>query len=67
MTLLHQPQSQSPLAEIADLLDNLPTADWIELTCRLLSAASSLPTGEGRPRAVAKTVILFLAKHGGAA
>jgi hypothetical protein len=33
----------------------------------MLSAASSLPTGDARPRAVLKTVILFLAEHGGAA
>jgi hypothetical protein len=37
------------------------------LTRRLLSTSSSLPTGDARPPAVLKTVILFLAQHGGAA
>jgi hypothetical protein len=62
-----QPQSQSPVEGITDLIDNLPTSASVELTRRLLSTASSLPTGDDRPRAVLKTVILFLAEHGGAA
>jgi hypothetical protein len=62
-----QTQSHSPLEDIADLLDSLPTSACLELTHCLLSAASSFPTGEIRPRGVLKTVILFLAEHGGAA
>jgi hypothetical protein len=61
------PQGQSPLQEIADLLENLPTKACVELTRRLLSASSSLPTGEARPRAVIRTVILFIAEYGCAA
>jgi hypothetical protein len=34
------------------------------LTCRLLSTASSLPTGEIRPQAVLKTFILFIIEYG---
>jgi hypothetical protein len=37
------------------------------LTHRLLSTAYSLPTGEARPRAVLKTVILFITEYGCAA
>jgi hypothetical protein len=62
-----QTQSQSPLEWITDLLDNLPTPTCVELTRRLLSTASFLPIGDDHPRAVLKTVILFLAEHGGAA
>jgi hypothetical protein len=62
-----QPQSQSPLEGITDLLDNLPTSSCVELTRRLLSTPSYIPTGGARPRAVLKTVILFLAEHGVAA
>jgi hypothetical protein len=58
------PQGQSPLEGILDLFDTLPTKPCVELTRRLLSAASSLPTGEARPRAVLKTVILFLVEYG---
>jgi hypothetical protein len=58
------PQGQSPLEGIADLLENLPTKACVELTRRLLSAAVSLPEGEASPRAVLKTVILFIAEYG---
>jgi hypothetical protein len=61
-----QPQSQSPLEGITDLLDNLPTSASVDLTRRLLSAASSLPAGKARPRAVLKNVIHSLSGHGGA-
>jgi hypothetical protein len=60
-------QGQSPLDGIADLLEKLPTKACVELRRRLLSAASYLPTGEARPRAVLKTVILFIAEYGCAA
>jgi hypothetical protein len=57
------PNSQSPLEGIADLLDNLPTKACTELTRRLLSTAAALPTGDDRPRAILKTVILFIAEY----
>jgi len=56
--------STSPLQEISDLLDRLPLQACVELTRRLLTSISSLPTGAGRPRAVLKTVILFVAEYG---
>jgi hypothetical protein len=56
------PNSQSLLEGIADLLDNLPTKACIEFTRRLLSTAAALPTGDDRPRAILKTVILFIAE-----
>jgi hypothetical protein len=59
--------SQSPFEGITDLFDNLPTSACVELTRRLLSTASSPPTGDARPRAVLKTVIIFLPENGGAA
>jgi hypothetical protein len=62
-----QPQSQSPNEGITDLFDNLPTSACVNLKRRLLSTASSLPTGDATLRAVLKTVIIFLAEHGGAA
>jgi hypothetical protein len=40
-----QPQSQSPLEGIPDLLDKLPTSACVELTRRLLSTALSLQQG----------------------
>ena len=54
----------NPLEEISDLLDRLPLQACVELTRRLLTSISSLPTGTARPRAVLKTVILFVAEYG---
>jgi hypothetical protein len=54
----------SPLEEISDLLDHLPLQACVELTRRLLTSISSLPTGAARPRAVLKSVILFVAEYG---
>jgi hypothetical protein len=54
----------SPLEKISDLLDHLPIQACVELTRRLLTSISSLPTGAVRPRAVLKTVILFVAEYG---
>ena len=54
----------STLEEISDLLDHLPIPACVELTRRLLTSFSSLPTGAVRPRAVLKTVILFVAEYG---
>jgi hypothetical protein len=54
----------SPLEEISDLLGRLPLQACAELTRRLLTSISSLPTGAARPRAVLKTVILFVAERG---
>ena len=54
----------NPLEEIYDLLDRLPLQACVELTRRLLTSISSLPTGTVRPRAVLKTVILFVAEYG---
>jgi hypothetical protein len=52
----------SPVEGIADLLENLPTKAYVEMTRRIFSTASFLPTGEACPRAVLKTVILFIAE-----
>ena len=35
----------NPLDEISDLLDRLPLQAWVELTRRLLTSFSSLPSG----------------------
>jgi hypothetical protein len=56
--------SNSPLEEISDQLAYFPIQACVELTRRLPTSISSLPTGAARPRAVLKTVILFVAKHG---
>jgi hypothetical protein len=61
------PQDQSPLKGIPELIENLPTKACVDLTLRLLSAASSLSTGEVRLRAVLKTVIVFIAEYSCAA
>jgi hypothetical protein len=58
------PRPTSPLEGISDLLDQLPTKACEELTCRLLTSISSLPTGVARPRAILKTVIMFVAEYG---
>ena len=50
--------------EISNLLDRLPLQACVEPTRRLLTSISSLPTGTNRPRAVLKTVILFVAEYG---
>ena len=52
--------STSPLEDISDLHDHLPIQACVELTRRLVTSISFLPTGAARPRAVLKTVILFL-------
>jgi len=55
---------RSPLEGIADLLDILPTTEaCVELTHRLLTMAPTLPAGESRPKAILKTVILFIAEY----
>ena len=54
----------NPLKEISYLLDSLPLQACVELTRRLLTSISSLPTGTARPRAVLKTVVLFVAEYG---
>jgi hypothetical protein len=57
------PTQTSPL-EISDLLDRLPLQERVELTRRLLTSITSLPTGAACQRAVLKTVILFMAEYG---
>ena len=54
----------SPLEGITDFLDHLSLDECEELTRRLLTSISSLPKGAARPRAVLKTVILFIAEYG---
>jgi hypothetical protein len=53
----------SPLVDISDV-DNFPLQTCVELTRRLLTSTSSLPTWPVRPRAVLKTTILFVAEYG---
>ena len=53
-----------PLEKISDLLDRLPLQACVELARRLLTSISLLPTGTARPRAILKTVILFVAEYG---
>ena len=48
---------------ISDLLEHLPLHACVELTRRLLTSISSLPTGAVRPRTVLKTFILFVAEY----
>ena len=54
--------STSPIEEICDLLYHFPLHACVKLTRRLLTSILSLPTEAARPRAVLKTVILFLAE-----
>jgi hypothetical protein len=55
--------SSSTLENISDHPDHLPLQACVELTRRLLTSNSSLPPGAARPRAVLKTVILFVAEY----
>jgi hypothetical protein len=57
------PPSTSPLEDISDLTDSLPLEACVQLTRRLLASISSLPKGAARPRAVLKTVLLFVTKY----
>ena len=54
----------NPLEEISYILDHLPLQACLELTRRLLTSIFSHPTEAARPRAVLKTVILFVAEYG---
>jgi hypothetical protein len=54
-------RSTSPLEEISDLLDHLPIQACVELTRHVYLLP---PTGAVNPRAVLKTVILFVAECG---
>jgi hypothetical protein len=56
--------STFPLKEISDLLDHLPIQACVKLTRWFLTPVSSVPTGAARPRAVLKTVIIFVAEYG---
>ena len=62
--VVHIQTSNCPLEDISDLLDRLPVKVCVELTRRLLTSISSLPTGAARPLAVMKTVVLFVAEYG---
>ena len=53
-----------PLEDISDFLDHLPQHACVELARWLITSISSLPTGTARPRAVLKTVILFVTEYG---
>jgi hypothetical protein len=53
----------SVLEDISDLLDYLPLQACVELTRRLLTSIPYLPPGAAHPRAVLKTVILFVAEY----
>ena len=55
--------STAPFEEISDL-DRLHIQASVELTRRLPTSISSLPKGAASPRAVLKTVILFVAEYG---
>ncbi|KDR15885.1 hypothetical protein L798_09811 [Zootermopsis nevadensis] len=61
------PKGQSPLQEISDILETLSPRACIELTRRLLAVIHSLPPGGSHPRALLKTVLLFMADNGGTA
>jgi hypothetical protein len=63
--LVETPQPPASILEaISDLLDNLLLQVCVELAHRLLTAIPVLPPGAARPRAVLKTVILFVAEYG---
>jgi len=63
--VLSKPQpTTSPIEGISDLLDNFALDTCVELTRRLLTSISSLPKGAASPRALLKTVILFVADYG---
>jgi hypothetical protein len=53
-----------PLDEISNSLDRLPLQVCVELTRRLLTSISSMPTRTAQPRTVLKTVSLFVAEYG---
>jgi hypothetical protein len=61
------PPNQSPLEGIADILDKLSISACLQLTRRLHYTTSSLPTADACQPAILKTIILYLAAHGGAA
>jgi len=54
----------NPLEEISYLLERLPLQACGELSRRILTSISYLPTGTARPRAVLNTVILFVSEYG---
>jgi len=54
----------NPFEEISDLLHRIPLQTCVELTRRLLTSISYLPTGRARPMVVLTTVILFVAEYG---
>jgi hypothetical protein len=63
--LVPTPQRPASVFEdISDLLDNLPLQACVELTHRLLTSILSLPPRAARPRALLKTVILFVTEYG---
>ena len=56
--------TQTSNSPFEDISDHLPIQACVELTRRLLTSISSLPTGAARPRAALKTIILFVAEYG---
>jgi hypothetical protein len=62
--IVANPPTVSPLEDISDLLDSLPLDACVQLTRRLLASISPLPKGAAFPRAVLKTVIIFISEYG---
>jgi hypothetical protein len=58
--------NQSPI-KITDLLDNLPLNACVELTCRLLTSVTTIPSGQTRSQAVLKIFVLFVGEYGSTA
>jgi len=58
--------THSSFESISKLLYNLPLEAFVELTRWLLTSISSIRTGEARPQAVLKTVIVFVDEYGSA-
>ena len=54
----------NPFEEISYFLDRLHIQACVELTLRLLTSFSYLPSGVARSRSALKTIILFVVEYG---
>jgi hypothetical protein len=61
--VVHNQSTTYPLEEISGL-DHLPLDECVQVTRQLLTSISSCPTGAAHPRAVLKTVMLFVTEYG---
>ena len=56
--------SDSPLATIKDLAKDIPLSSLTGVIAHVMREEHTYPKGEGRPRAILTSILLYLVNHG---